>query len=210
MTLYWNLPATVYLFSLTSKFQIWESIMFNHYTSSTKRENGSRGRCDIYLFDGDLAWTPLNIKYNCPTKQTFLPEGEEGFPMVWMSPTLLSLSQTLVPLAFHCLWEDFEGRAHGDQNRVGADCEKYSLPERCRLLYLIQCTTAGCCMSATAGNPGRYHRSSDAPAKSPQPYLPPSRGTTIHLCNSLAMPHTSLVMIPSDQWVMMAMRACHH
>ena len=94
--------------------------------------------------------------------------------MVWLSLTLLSLSQTLVPLAFHCLWEDFEGRAHGDQNRVGADCEKYSLPERCRLLYLIQCTTAGCCMSATAGNPGRYHRSSDAPAKSPQPYLPPS------------------------------------
>ena len=60
MTLYWNLPATVYLFSLTSKFQIWESIMFNHYTSSTKRENGSRGRRNIYFVVG---WLGLNSEH---------------------------------------------------------------------------------------------------------------------------------------------------
>ena len=61
MTLYWNLPATVYLFSLTSKFQIWESIMFNHYTSSTKRENGSRGRRNIYFVVGWLGLNTLEI-----------------------------------------------------------------------------------------------------------------------------------------------------
>ena len=60
MTLYWNLPATVYLFSLTSTFQIWESIMFNHYTSSTKRRNGSRGRCNIYFVVG---WLGLNSEH---------------------------------------------------------------------------------------------------------------------------------------------------
>ena len=61
MTLYWNLPATVYLFSLTSTFQIWESIMFNHYTSSTKRRNGSRGRCNIYFVVGWLGLNTLEI-----------------------------------------------------------------------------------------------------------------------------------------------------
>ena len=61
MTLYWNLPATVYLFSLTSTFQIWESIMFNHYTSSTKRRNGSRGRRNIYFVVGWLGLNTLEI-----------------------------------------------------------------------------------------------------------------------------------------------------